>query len=77
MLRAVMRMAELRPKSASLFTKKKCTNKCLSDGDTIKLKNKEYGRWVSSEDGVLLARNSSDGDEKVFTVFLNQKSKQC
>ena len=43
-------------------------NECLSDGDTIKLKNKEYGRWVSSEDGVLLARNSSDGDEKVFTV---------
>ena len=23
-------------------------NECLSDGDTIRLKNKEYGRWVSS-----------------------------
>ena len=55
-------------KKRFIIYEEKMANKCLSDGDTIKLKNKEYGRWVSSEDGVLLARNSSDGDEKVFTV---------
>lgn len=43
-------------------------NECLSDGDTIRLKNKEYGRWVSSSGKMLEAYNSSGGDDKVFTV---------
>ena len=43
-------------------------NECLSDGDMIRLKNKEYGRWVSSSGKMLEAYNSSGGDDKVFTV---------
>jgi len=43
-------------------------NECLSDGDTIRLKNKEYGRWVSSSGKMLEAYNSSGGNDKVFTV---------
>ena len=48
-------------------------NECLSDGDTIRLKNKEYGRWVSSAGEMLEAYNSSGGDDKVFTVVFEPK----
>ena len=43
-------------------------NECLSDGDKIRFKNKEYGRWVSSSGKMLEAYNSSGGNDKVFTV---------
>ncbi|MBV00501.1 MAG: hypothetical protein CMM24_09075 [Rhodospirillaceae bacterium] len=48
-------------------------NECLSDGDTIRLKNKEYGRWVSSASKPLVAYNSSGGDDKIFTVVFEPK----
>lgn len=48
-------------------------NECLSDGDTIRLKNKEYGRWVSSAGEMLEAWSSSGGDDKVFTVVFEPK----
>lgn len=45
------------------------SDKCISDGDTIKLKNKEYGRWVTSgDDDTLVAPNDEGGDNRVFTV---------
>jgi hypothetical protein len=47
----------------------KMADKCISDGDTISLKNKEYGRWVrSSDDDPLGATNDSGLDQSVFTV---------
>lgn len=48
-------------------------NECLSDGDTIRLKNKEFGRWVSSSGKMLEAYNSSGGNDKVFTVVFEPK----
>ena len=48
-------------------------NECLSDGDTIRLRNKEYKRWVSSASKPLVAYNSSGGDDKVFTVVFEPK----
>ena len=48
-------------------------NECLSDGDTIRLRNKEYKRWVSSASKPLVAYNSSGGDDKLFTVVFEPK----
>ena len=60
-------------KSGSSYMGEDMANECLSDGDTIRLKNKEYGRWVSSASEMLEAYNSSGGDDKVFTVVFEPK----
>ena len=44
---------------------------CLNDGDIIRLKNKAYGRWVSSVDGSLVAKSNGGYDYQAFTVIFD------
>ena len=44
---------------------------CLNDGDVIRLKNKETGRWVSSVDGSLIAKSNGGYDYQAFTVVFD------
>ena len=53
------------------INKVKIAGNCLSDGDQIKLKNKEYGRWVATEDSTLIAKSDANGDNRVYTVIFD------
>ena len=44
---------------------------CLNDGDVIRLKNKSYGRWVSSVNGSLIAKSNGGYDYQAFTVIFD------